>query len=59
MFEGGKGSVPGTVAGVLIIVILFNLVLLLNLDEETQRIIKGLVIIGALALYARLRSQGE
>jgi ribose/xylose/arabinose/galactoside ABC-type transport system permease subunit len=36
-------------------IILFNLVLLLNLDEETQRIIKGLVIIAALALYVRLR----
>jgi ribose/xylose/arabinose/galactoside ABC-type transport system permease subunit len=55
--EGGKGSVLGSVAGVLIITILFNLVLLLALDEETQRIIKGLTIIVAVALYARLRAR--
>ena len=53
--EGGKGSMLGSAAGVLIIVILFNLVLLLTLDEETQRIVKGLAIILAVALYARLR----
>lgn len=57
LLEGGRGSVLGTAAGVLIMIILFNLVLLLNLDEETQRIIKGLVIIGALALYARLQNR--
>ncbi|NJN96525.1 MAG: ABC transporter permease [Anaerolineales bacterium] len=55
--QGGKGSVLGSVAGVLIITILFNLVLQLNLDEETQRIVKGIVIIAALALYVRLRPQ--
>jgi ribose transport system permease protein len=53
---GGRGSVLWSIAGVLIMVILFNLVLLLRLDEETQRIIKGVVIIAAVALYERLRS---
>jgi ribose transport system permease protein/inositol transport system permease protein len=57
LLQGGKGSVLGTVAGVLIMVILFNLVLLLNLDEEIQRVIKGVVLIGALALYARLQNR--
>jgi ribose/xylose/arabinose/galactoside ABC-type transport system permease subunit len=55
--EGGRGSVLGSVAGVFIITILFNLVLLLGLDEETQRIVKGLAIVIAVALYARLRSR--
>jgi ribose/xylose/arabinose/galactoside ABC-type transport system permease subunit len=56
-FQGGKGGVIGTVAGVFIILILFNLVLLLNLDEEMQRIIKGVVVVLAVAMYARLRAR--
>lgn len=52
---GGRGSVIGSVAGVLIIMILYNLVLLLGFDVETQRIIKGFVIIVAVALYARMQ----
>ena len=55
--EGGRGSVLGTIAGVLIIAILFNIVLRLLLPEETQRIIKGLVILGAVALYAASRRE--
>lgn len=57
ILAGGRGSVLWTVAGVLIMVVLFNLVLLLRLDVETQRIIKGVVIIAAVALYERLRTQ--
>lgn len=57
VMEGGRGSVLGSVAGVFIIVILYNLVLLLGLDEETQRIVKGLAIIIAVALYMRLRAR--
>jgi len=57
LFEGGRGGVVGTVAGVLIITILFNLVLLLGLDEEYQRIVKGVAIILAVALYARMRTR--
>lgn len=55
---GGRGSVLGSVAGVLIITILYNLVLLIGLDVETQRIVKGLAIILAVALYARLQQRG-
>lgn len=57
LFEGGRGGVVGTVAGVLIITILFNLVLLLGLDEEYQRIVKGVAIILAVAMYARMRTR--
>jgi ribose/xylose/arabinose/galactoside ABC-type transport system permease subunit len=57
LFSGGKGGVLGTVAGVLIITILYNLVLLLGLDEEVQRIVKGAAIILAVALYAGLRAR--
>ena len=57
LFEGGRGGVLGTVAGVLIITILYNLVLLLALDEEMRRIVKGVAIILAVALYARMRTR--
>jgi ribose/xylose/arabinose/galactoside ABC-type transport system permease subunit len=58
-FEGGKGSQIGTIGGVLILTVLFNLVLMLQFDEETRRIVKGLVILISVALYARLRTRGE
>jgi ribose/xylose/arabinose/galactoside ABC-type transport system permease subunit len=54
---GGKGGVIGSIAGVFIIVILFNLVLLLGLQEETQRIVKGIAILVAVAVYARMHYQ--
>jgi ribose transport system permease protein len=57
LFAGGRGGVLGTVAGVLIIAILYNLVLLLGFDEEVQRIVKGTAIILAVALYAGLRAR--
>lgn len=56
-FEGGKGSQLGTIAGVLILTVLFNLVLMLQFQEESRRIVKGLVILFAVAMYARLRGQ--
>lgn len=59
LLSGGRGGIAGTIAGVLLITILFNLVLLLRLDEETQRIVKGIVIIAAVALYMRLHSRGK
>lgn len=54
-FEGGKGGQIGTIGGVLILTVLFNLVLMMQFDEEARRIVKGLVILFAVALYARLR----
>jgi len=56
-FEGGKGGLLGTIGGVLILTVLFNLVLLLQFDEEVRRIVKGMVILFAVAMYARLRTQ--
>jgi ribose/xylose/arabinose/galactoside ABC-type transport system permease subunit len=51
---GGKGSVWGSLAGALMTWIMFNIVLLLGLDVDAQRIVKGVVIIFAVSLYARL-----
>ncbi len=52
-FEGGKGGVIGTTAGVLIIAALYNLVLLLHLPLQLQYIVKGGAIILATSFYAR------
>jgi ribose/xylose/arabinose/galactoside ABC-type transport system permease subunit len=54
-FEGGRGGQIGTIGGVLILTVLFNLVLMMQFDEEARRIVKGFVILFAVALYARLR----
>lgn len=52
-FAGGRGNVIGTVAGVIIIATLYNLVLLLHFPLQLQYIIKGGGIILAASFYAR------
>jgi ribose/xylose/arabinose/galactoside ABC-type transport system permease subunit len=52
---GGRGGISGTVAGVILMTILLNLVLLLGLPVEVQFILKGLVIIVAVTLYTSRR----
>jgi len=49
---GGRGGIAGTVAGVLLITILLNIVLLLNLDAQYQYVVRGFVILLAVALYS-------
>jgi ribose/xylose/arabinose/galactoside ABC-type transport system permease subunit len=44
---GGTGSVSGTILGALIMVVLVNLSLLANLPVQSQMLVKGLVVIGA------------
>jgi ribose transport system permease protein len=56
-FVGGIGSIWGTLVGALIIAALTNGLVLLGVSDIWQFIIKGLVIIGAVALD-RFRSQG-
>jgi ribose transport system permease protein len=53
VFGGGKGGVGGTIAGVLILTILFNIFNLLAISRFAHLIIKGIVIIVGIALYAR------
>jgi ribose/xylose/arabinose/galactoside ABC-type transport system permease subunit len=52
-FQGGRGGVLGTTAGVLIIATLYNLVLLLHLPLQLQYIVKGAAIILAASFYVR------
>lgn len=50
---GGKGSITGTVIGVLIIGVINNGLDLLNVSSYYQQIIKGIIIIGAALLDRR------
>jgi len=49
---GGKGKISGAIAGVLLMTVLLNLVLMLKLRVEYQFIVRGLVIITAVGFYA-------
>jgi ribose/xylose/arabinose/galactoside ABC-type transport system permease subunit len=58
-FAGGRGGIGGTLAGVLLLTILFNIVFILNLQVHYQYFIKGAVIIGAVLLYSiQTRARG-
>jgi simple sugar transport system permease protein len=47
---GGKGSMTGTLVGVLIFGFLGNILLLKNIDSNTQLVLKGAIIIIAVLL---------
>jgi ribose/xylose/arabinose/galactoside ABC-type transport system permease subunit len=51
--KGGRGSIAGALAGVVIITVMANEVLLLGLPIQIQLIIKGAVIVIAAALYSK------
>ncbi|MEW6641072.1 MAG: ABC transporter permease [Pseudomonadota bacterium] len=53
-FEGGRGGIGGTLAGVLILFLAFNLVNIAGLNYHGQLIVKGAIIIIASAAYRRL-----
>lgn len=59
-FEGGRGGITGTVAGILILITSFNLVNILGLNFNAQLIVKGGIIFGAAALHvlAQRREEG-
>jgi ribose transport system permease protein len=57
-FVGGVGSILGTLIGALIIAVLTNGLVLLGVSDIWQYVIKGLVIIGAVALD-RFRRKGS
>lgn len=57
-FEGGRGGVGGTVAGVFVLFLAFNLVNILGLSLHAQLMLKGVIIIIASAAYIGLRRRG-
>lgn len=49
-FAGGQGGIGGTIAGVILLTLLVNLVVLLDLSVQLQLVVKGLVLVLAVAL---------
>ena len=56
-FTGGRASLLGTMAGVLLVQVLSSMLLVLGLDIEVQLIVKGLVVIAAVALYSSFEQE--
>jgi ribose transport system permease protein len=56
-FEGGRGGIAGTVAGILVLVIAFNLVNISGLPYHMQLVVMGLIIIVASAVYGQISAR--
>lgn len=57
-FTGGRGGLGGTIAGVVLITLILNLITIAGLSVQLQFIVKGLVLIAAVALQGlRLRAK--
>jgi ribose transport system permease protein len=53
LLAGGRGTIIGSLLGVIIFTMISNIFILNNLATETQNIAKGLIIIGAVLLQRR------
>ncbi|MDL2398878.1 ABC transporter permease [Rhizobium mayense] len=51
--SGGRGTIPGALAGAAILVVLSNAVVMVGMPVQLQIIVKGVVIIVAASLYVR------
>jgi ribose transport system permease protein len=51
--SGGVGTIPGTVIGALILGVLDNMLGLLNVNNNLQMVVKGLIIIAAVVLQRK------
>lgn len=58
-FEGGSGSIGGTVAGLLVLFVSFNLVNMAGLNFNAQLFVRGLILVGASGLYSYLKSRNQ
>lgn len=58
-FQGGRGGIGGTVAGVLILVTSFDLVNILGLNFNLELIVKGGIIFGVAALHVLSQRKEE
>ena len=48
---GGRGTLIGTLGGVLLLTMTANMLVMLNVNQWIQQLIQGLIIVGAVALY--------
>jgi ribose transport system permease protein len=55
---GGRGSIVGSVLGILIFSLLINLFTKYNLDPSIQALAKGFIIVGAVLLQQRFGARG-
>jgi ribose transport system permease protein len=58
LLTGGRGTLVGSILGVLVFTTITNLFVLNNLPTEVQNIAKGLIIIAAVLLQRRSRAAG-
>jgi ribose transport system permease protein len=56
---GGKGTIAGAIAGAFILGIISNMLSLNNVDSAAQMVIKGLLVVGAVALQQLRPSNAE
>jgi ribose transport system permease protein len=54
-FEGGAGGIGGTVGGLLVLFVAFNIVNMAGLNYNSQLILKGAIIIASSATYSWLK----
>lgn len=54
-FQGGRGGIGGTIAGVFVLVVAFNLVNIVGLNYNAQLTVKGAIIIAASAAYVYMK----
>lgn len=57
LLSGGRGTIVGTVLGVLIFTTLTNVFTLNNVDTSTQNVAKGVIIVAAVLLQQRLAAR--
>lgn len=58
LLSGGRGTLIGSILGVLVFQTITNIFILNNLATETQNIFKGLIIVGAVLLQRRANREG-
>lgn len=56
---GGRGGVLGTLAGVFVLALLDNVFDQLQVDSFAKDVVRGVIIIAAVAIYARRSTSGE